>query len=339
MTNQPINVLYVGGDREWTQLLTTVLEREETNIDLQTTPSVDRTRRIVARGNTDCLVFDCDLSRLAGIELLRSIRRGDEDLPFILCTRNGTEPLASEASSMGATVYRRQQTKTDQSVAAANLIRHIEIEQLRVRLKTVRRHNERLEEFTSVVAHDLRNPLTIASGSLELAMEDCDSDRLRVIERAHTRMKMLVADLLTLARDGTSSTNITQLSIAELCVDCWQNVDTTNATLNVTTDRSILADRNRLKQLFENLFRNAIEHGGKMVTVGTIDTGFHVSDDGPGIPIENRDHVFTGGYSTAAEGTGLGLQIVKQIVEAHGWGICVTEGTAGGARFEITGVD
>jgi len=170
-------------------------------------------------------------------------------------------------------------------------------------------------------------------------MEDCDSDRLELVDRAHSRMETLVATLLTFARDGTTPIDSVPLSIAELCMDCWENVDTQDATVEIIADRSILANETRMKQLFENLFRNAIEHGGKTVTVGTVDEGFYVSDNGPGIPVETRDYVFTGGYSTTTEGTGLGLQIVKQIVETHAWEICITDGSSGGARFVITGVD
>ncbi|MFD1643993.1 sensor histidine kinase [Halohasta litorea] len=102
---------------------------------------------------------------------------------------------------------------------------------------------------------------------------------------------------------------------------------------------TIEADDDRLGQLLENLFRNAIEHGGDevTVTVGTMDDGFYVEDDGSGIPEDKRDSVFTAGYSTSEDGTGFGLSIVNQIAEAHGWDVGLTESKAGGARFDITG--
>ena len=75
--------------------------------------------------------------------------------------------------------------------------------------------------------------------------------------------------------------------------------------------------------------------------IGELDDkeGFYVEDDGPGIAADDRKQVFEAGYSSTREGTGFGLSIVKEIVEAHGWEIRVTEGTNGGARFEITGVE
>lgn len=202
------------------------------------------------------------------------------------------------------------------------------------------RHNERLEEFTSIVSHDLRNPLNVAQGRLELASEECDSDHLDAIGQAHNRMDALITDLLTLAREGDAATDITTVDLAAIADQCWQNVETKNATLVIDVEGTIRADESRLAQLFENLIRNADEHGGDTVTVsvGELDDGFYVEDDGPGIPTDERGDVFDAGYSTSTSGIGFGLSIVKQIVEAHDWSISVTEGSDGGARFEITGI-
>jgi signal transduction histidine kinase len=75
------------------------------------------------------------------------------------------------------------------------------------------------------------------------------------------------------------------------------------------------------------------------VTIGSLDGGFYVEDDGPGFPTDDVDQVLEAGYSTASESIGLGLSIVRRIAEAHGWSLSLVEGDAGGARFEFTGVD
>jgi signal transduction histidine kinase len=91
----------------------------------------------------------------------------------------------------------------------------------------------------------------------------------------------------------------------------------------------------------ENLIRNAIDHGGDDVTIriGDFDGGLYVEDNGRGIADTDRETVFQSGYSTARDGTGFGLAIVKEIATAHGWDVDVTAGLAGGARFEITGIE
>jgi PAS domain S-box-containing protein len=214
----------------------------------------------------------------------------------------------------------------------------------RERERKLERQNERLEEFVSLVSHDLQNPLNVAAGRLELADEECESDHLDAAARALDRMDELIADLLRLAREGERVNEIESVALADVVEECWHNVATGEAELVVETTRTIRADPGRLQHLLENLLRNAVEHGSTdgtsvTITVGDIDGGFYVEDDGPGIPEAKRSRVFESGYSTSADGTGFGLAIVKEVAEAHEWSIRVTESADGGARFEITGVE
>jgi PAS domain S-box-containing protein len=233
----------------------------------------------------------------------------------------------------------------------------------------LKRQNDRLEEFASIVSHDLRNPLNVAEGRLELSREECNSEHLDSVAKAHDRMKALIENLLALARESEAVTDPETIDLAGVVESCWRNVDTPGATIHGETDRTIRADRSRLAQLLENLFRNAVEHGstsnrtppddavehgstnsrfssgsavehgeGVTVTVGDLDDGFYVADDGPGIPPEDRERIFESGYSTLDDGTGFGLAIVREIADAHDWDIRVTESETGGARFEVTGV-
>jgi PAS domain S-box-containing protein len=211
---------------------------------------------------------------------------------------------------------------------------------LRNRERELQRQNERLDEFARVVTHDLRNPLNVAMGRLDLVEEAGDTDHLETVARAHGRMKRIIEDVLTLARQGETVGETEPVSLDAVARRAWENVDTGAATLQVDTGRTIDADTGRVEQLLENLLRNAVEHGGEAVTVrvGWDDArpGFYVEDTGRGIPPETRARVFESGYTTAAGGTGLGLAIVEEIVVAHGWEIEVTDGTEGGTRFEIT---
>jgi len=201
--------------------------------------------------------------------------------------------------------------------------------------------NERLEEFTSVVSHDLRNPLTVAEGRLELAQETCESPHLAQAATAIDRSQALIEDLLTLAREGKAVDEVASVELADVAGSSWQTVETEPGTLELDASRMIRADRSRLQELFENLYRNAVEHGGADVTVsaGELNDGFYVADTGPGIPEGDRQEVFEAGYSTAEDGTGFGLRIVKQVADAHEWEVAVTESEHGGARFEVTGVE
>ena len=221
-----------------------------------------------------------------------------------------------------------------------------DITERKERERELQRERDRLDEFASVVSHDLRNPLRLAEGRLELAREDCDSEHLGVLDDALARMDRIIEDVLWLAREGRQVGSTEPIALHDAVGAAWEVVAHAGAGADLrcgADDRplpTIEADDDRLQQLFENLLSNAIEHGGPdvTVTVGRLDDGFCVEDDGPGIPRDDREEVFTAGYTTAEEGTGFGLRIVKQVADAHGWDISVTDGAAGGARFEITGV-
>lgn len=204
-----------------------------------------------------------------------------------------------------------------------------------------KKRKQQLERFASIVSHDLRNPLNVACLRLELAREEYDSDHFDAMAQSLNRMETLIEDLLGLTREGESLFEPEPVDVAETIRECWRNVVTENARLVVTADCVIRADRSRFKQLVENLIRNAIEHGGDEVTitVGELDGGFYVEDDGPGIPSDDLEAVLETGYSTSEDGIGLGLSIVKRIAAAHDWEIDVTPGSDGGARFEFTSVE
>ncbi|MDX5987408.1 PAS domain-containing sensor histidine kinase [Haloferax mediterranei ATCC 33500] len=199
--------------------------------------------------------------------------------------------------------------------------------------------NERLERFAQTVSHDLRNPLNVAEGTLG-QMRDF-TEQLDRMTRAHKRMEEVIEGVLMLARQGERVVDPAPVDMEALATESWDYVETEAATLSVETadtdDLVVEADAMRSRHLFENLFRNAITHGGATaVTVGPLDSGgFFVADNGCGIPTEQFEQVFRPGYSTASQGTGLGLSIVKEIADAHGWTASVTESSAGGAQFEF----
>jgi len=219
----------------------------------------------------------------------------------------------------------------------AALLRTERERQLRTREQELARQNERLDEFASVVAHDLRNPLSVATGYLALA-RDGDTEAIDHAEEALDRIDDLIDDLLMLARGGISAGDTAPISVGTAARSAWDHVETHDSILEPAEPPTVEADRSSLQQALENLFRNAIEHGGPdvTVTVGALEDaeGFYVADDGPGIPEEDRDQVFEYGFS-GASGTGLGLAIVRNVAEGHGWAVTATESENGGARFDF----
>jgi len=198
----------------------------------------------------------------------------------------------------------------------------------RERERELERANERLEEFASVVSHDLRNPLQVAEANLEHVMATEDVDRAEDALDALHRMETLIEDVLTMARQGQDISDTETLELGGVVDAAWRHVDTADATLVFGPLPPVEGDPSRLQELFGNLFRNAVEHAGEdaTVAVGALpdERGFFVADDGPGLSADEGQQLFEPGVTTAEDGTGFGLAIVERIVEAHDWSISVT---------------
>ena len=223
-----------------------------------------------------------------------------------------------------------------------------DITERKEREQALQRQNERLDAFASIVSHDLRNPLSVAQGYLEVVAESTsDQESVDRVDEALTRMNDMIDDVLALARGGQSVADVAPILLSDVVESAWENVDTKTADLDTDTDVRVYADDSRLLRLFENLFRNAIEHGGDDVTVsvGTLDPtapgriGFYVEDDGPGMPPAVREKVFQSQFTTSEHGHGIGLWVVSEVADAHEWTANAAVGSAGGARFEFSNVE
>ncbi|MBX0297253.1 PAS domain S-box protein [Haloarcula nitratireducens] len=202
--------------------------------------------------------------------------------------------------------------------------------------------NERLEGFASMLAHELRNPVTIGQIYSQQLPADADGEALEHITEAFHRIEEMIDVMLVVARNEEAVGERSRVDLAAVAEASWATVDAPDATLEVTIDETIQADETYIRHFFRNLFENAITHGSSTVTVsvGRLPTGFYVADDGAGIPAADREAVFEAGFTTAADqgGTGMGLAFIQELAGVYGWDCTVTESAAGGAQFEFTDV-
>lgn len=241
----------------------------------------------------------------------------------------------------------REEQFTDWDITLVDLMGQwisYELEREQREAKFMRQRN-RLDDFANIVAHDLRNPINVAQAYIEFAREEPENrkEHLDGVETALNRMDVLIDDVLSLARIEQQELDSKTVDIRTVVDDAWTTAATESISLSVEdTLMPVVGSHSLLQQAFENLIRNTVEHADSEATVriGLLDgrSGFYFEDDGPGIPNRKSKRAFQTGFSTDEDGTGFGLSIVKEIVEAHGWSITVTGGTTGGARFEIENV-
>lgn len=246
----------------------------------------------------------------------------------------------------------RQQQLEEQKVELE--AKHKEVE---AQKEELRDQNEKLEQFAEVVTHDLRNPLNVINGHTTILQDQGteENPHLNGIEETANEMEQLIDELLELSRLGDTIQSVDNIDIDEMATRAWSNVNLPQCDLNVDvpTGSEIVASRTELCRVFENLYRNAGEHneGDLEISVGLLtdktgdvpadacQRGIYIEDTGKGVPDPIKDDIFNRGYTSNDNGTGFGLAIVSEIVEAHGWDINVTNGEEGGARFEISGAE
>jgi len=213
------------------------------------------------------------------------------------------------------------------------------------------------DETLGIVSHDLRNPLTKIALSAELlsdATTDEQPELIKTITGSARQMQRLIQDLLDVARMETGKLSVrrdeidTEALVREMCESNTPIALQKQQTIicRPTSDMpKICGDRERLVQVFGNLIGNAMkftpENG--TISVDARRTGevvlFIVRDTGPGIPQADLKKVFTPYWQakkTAHMGAGLGLAIVRGIVEAHGGQVWAENAPDGGAVFSFT---
>ena len=210
------------------------------------------------------------------------------------------------------------------------------------REQRLKQQNERLDRFASLIAHELRNPVSIGQIYSQQLPQEANPEAMDYVTEAFDRIENMIDVLLVVARGQEAISESTSVQLRDVAQGAWDEVKAPDATLEVTTDQTIEADDTYLRHLFRNLFENAIDHGGGdvTVTVGDLPTGFYVADNGSGIPADDREAIFESGYTTASShgGMGLGLTFVTEMAKVYEWTYSVTESEAGGAQFEFENV-
>jgi len=213
------------------------------------------------------------------------------------------------------------------------------------------RSNERLQQFAYILSHDLQEPLRMVASYVDLLEaeldEELDEETSEYMEYAADgadRMQAMIDDLLRYSRVGTRGGDFVETDVASVLEDVLRDLEFTleETGIEVVVDDlpTVRADASQLGQLFQNLLKNAADHGGEGTTVEITaeETAggyeFVVSDDGPGIPEDQQDAIFDiFEKDRDSDGTGIGLAVCERIVNRHDGAIRVESTPGEGTTF------
>ena len=322
----------------------------------------------------DILLTDYDLFGMTGLELCRFVQENRPEMANVLMTGYGNEYLAANAIKTGVTEYIVKDTLGDYLYELPELLRaswedhynnilseHARQEQERQILQTIntlKAQNAELESFAQTVAHDLKNPLSALSGLAELLgtsagsfSEDDMTTIGQSIASCGQKAITIVDELLKLGRATQEDIELTQIDPARLIAEAMFRLKTTYDEVQPTIHEPdhwpiALAYAPWIEEVWTNYISNAIKYGGRPCEVWLGGeyladgmTRYWVRDNGRGLSQEEKSCLFepyTRLHHVDIEGHGLGLSIVKRIVERQGGQVGVDDAPGGGAEFWFT---
>ena len=290
------------------------------------------------------------LMRLKGN--LANLRKGDFRAPVALGGSREFQDLGNVLNEMQASLSEREATRKEQRFKLEELVqkRTSELQRLVDRMELGEGNRKQL---MADISHELRTPLTIILGEAEVALRNSNglshqtSDALARIRDSAKHTSQIVDDMLTVARHEAG-----QLRLDRRDVDLRKVLKDAEAmfpddiSLQMPPEAARLAiDEVRLRQAMLALFQNARRYGGPNIKAALFSTatGYQISveDDGPGLSITEKQDAFgrffrgSNASGKGIEGSGLGLPVVKSIVEAHGGNVALEDAELGGLRVEI----
>ncbi|MEO5347501.1 MAG: response regulator [Magnetococcus sp. YQC-9] len=312
-------------------------------------------RRALVKPHPDLILLDIIMPDIDGFEVCRRLKENPEtsDIPIIFITGKESEQDETRGLSVGAVDFIRKPFSP--VVALARIQTHLALQRQRCHLREL---NELKNRFLGMAAHDLRNPLNSIAGLSEILLtmpleESEKRDFIHTIHEVSGQMLQLIHDLLDVStiESGQFVLEKRSCDVVALLGERLELLRVTARDKEVTiredfqATRPILADPDRLAQVIDNLVSNAIKFSPSGSEI-TVRCGYmherlflQVVDQGPGIPDAERHRLF-GAFQrlstrpTAQEkSTGLGLSIVKRIVDAHHGEIVVANNADCGAIF------
>lgn len=362
-----LRVLVVEDSDNDTQLLLSELRRGGYDVEYERVETRAAMQAALSHGIWDIILCDYTLPQFSAMDALRTLKESGHDLPFIVISGIVGEETAVTTLKAGAHDFilkgrlARLIPAIEREIQDARTRRlHREAEadrkDLIAKLESI---NADIERFTYTAFHDLRTPLVTIKGFLGLLKRDLETNRYEEVQKdiqriggAADKMDELFSDLLELSRVGRVIRPSEDVDLSQLTQEALQTLDelirTKGVTVRVSPDLpTVYGDRIRLREVLENLIENAAKYTegqlSPLIEIGTTTQEgqqiVFVRDNGRGIDPRYHKRIFNlfEQLDPNMEGTGIGLALVKRILEVHGGRIWVeSEGQGQGSTFCFT---
>lgn len=351
-------VLVVEDDPVFRRFVLAALhETRFVDAEADTAGSLEEATRALSSATYDCILLDLGLPDSQGIETVRSTLERAPAVPIVVLTGEEDDLVADRALQEGAQDFLEKAQLEPRSLGRA--IRHaVDRGRWAVELaknnRELERRNRDLDDFAHAVSHDLKAPLRAVFNLVYEAREQLAADdragvgqTLAGMEPKIRRLFDMIDGVLRLTQAGRLSPS-TDVDVGLLVREIVDSLDLpAGFEVRVMPGMpTLVAEKAALGQVFQNLVDNAVKHHPGppgVIEVGWRDLGptfeFHVADDGDGIPPEQRERVFELFHTIGAHGersTGIGLALVRKVVQAHGGSVQVEDRAPRGALFRFT---
>lgn len=338
-------------------VLAALNESRLVDVEVQTAGSVEEALEALSTQHLNCVLLDLGLPDSQGLDTVRRVLAGAGRVPVVVLTGEEEGEIAGRALEEGAQDFLEKAQLEPRSLGLA--IRHAVdrghwAAETANKTRELERRNSDLDDFAHAVSHDLRAPLRAifhlieeADGHLQTKDVDAASKTLAAVRPRIRRLFDMIDGVLRVTRAGRL-TQSAPVEVGKLVAEVVDSLEIPPGfQVRLAQDLpTVMGEKAGLAQVFQNLIDNAIKHHPG--PAGTIAVGwedgpdeyqFTVSDDGLGIPVEQRNRIFELFLTVGAprEGnTGVGLALVRKVVQASGGTIQVEDNQPRGARFRFT---
>jgi signal transduction histidine kinase len=330
------------------------LEQESPKFDITPVNSAQKALEKLKEAQFDIVISDYLMPEVNGLELLQKLRNASNGIPFIMLTGKGREEVAMQALNLGADYYIIK--GGDPKLLFAELghvirkvLKHRRIEEellktreeleskvetrtteLRTANEALKRQKEELSEFANVMAHDLQNFLVTIKGYADLLQIRYDEAHIQKIQQITNDMNALLGRSVALADAGLVIEKTGKEDMKSLAQGVAEVTIPPGIAFDIDELPTVICDREKVIQIFKNIFENAIVHGSPnkiQISQQSSDNGVDIliANNGAKISSGARSKIFERGFSTREGGTGLGLAIVQKLCQAHGWNVSLGE--------------